>query len=141
VVRDHQGILIKWRGEGDSTFSVFTDGTDAIAAAGAIQATIAGHRWPTSRPLSVRVALHTGQAELRERDYFGPTVNRCARLRAIAHGGQILVSAATRELARDHLPDGLDLHDLGERELKDLSGTERVYEVQAADIGATSWRS
>jgi class 3 adenylate cyclase len=138
VVRDHQGVLIKWRGEGDSTFSVFTDATDAIAAASAIQTMMAGHRWPTPRPLSVRAALHTGQAELRERDYFGPTVNRCARLRAIAQGGQTLVSAATRELARDRLPDGPDLHDLGERELKDLSGTERVYELRATDIGAAS---
>jgi class 3 adenylate cyclase len=86
----------------------------------------------------VRAALHTGQADLRERDYFGSTVNRCARLRAIAQGGQTLVSAATRELARDHLPASLALHDLGERQLKDLTGSERVYELRAADIGAAS---
>ncbi|HEV3474035.1 MAG TPA: adenylate/guanylate cyclase domain-containing protein [Actinomycetota bacterium] len=141
VVRDHGGVLIKWRGEGDSTFSVFTSATDAIAAANAIQGAIAEHRWPTPRPLSVRAALNTGEAELRERDYFGPTVNRCARLRAIADGGQTLVSAATRELARDSLPPDLALHDLGERQLKDVSGTERVYELRRADVPSTSWRS
>ena len=86
---------------------------------------------PTSRPLSVRAALHTGLAELRGRDYFGPAVNRCARLRGIAIGGQTLVSAATRELHRDQVPDGLALVDLGDRELKDL-GPERVYELREA---------
>jgi class 3 adenylate cyclase len=138
VVRDHGGILIKWRGEGDSTFSVFTVSPDAIAAAHAIQSAIAEHRWPTPKSLSVRAALHTGQAELRERDYFGPVVNRCARLRALAHGGQTLVSAATRELARDTLPNGIALDDLGERQLKDLSGTEHVYEIRSAGLGTRS---
>ena len=129
IVTDHAGILIKWRGEGDSTFSVFTSAGDAIESAQAIQDTLSRHRWDTTRSLSVRAAVHTGEAELRERDYFGQAVNRCARLRSLAHGGQTLVSAATRELVRDRLPDNLDLHDLGEHELKDLIGTERVYEV------------
>jgi class 3 adenylate cyclase len=129
IVTDHAGILIKWRGEGDSTFSVFTSAGEAIESAHAIQDTLSRHRWDTTRPLSVRAAVHTGEAELRERDYFGQAVNRCARLRSLAHGGQTLVSAATRELIRDRLPDNLDLNDLGEHELKDLIGTERVYEV------------
>lgn len=90
-----------------------------------------GREWSTPRPLRVRASLHTGQAELRGRDYFGQAVNRCARVRAVAEGGQILVSAATRELVRDRLPDELVLHDLGERELKDL-GPERVYELRTA---------
>lgn len=107
IVRDKGGILIKWRGEGDSTFSVFTSAGDAVATAGAIQDAIERRDWATPRPLSVRAALHTGEAELRERDYFGQTVNRCARLRAIARGGQTLVSAATRELARDRLAESL----------------------------------
>jgi class 3 adenylate cyclase len=130
IVADSGGILLKWRGEGDSTFSVFTSAAEALVAAATIHDAIDRHPWPTTRPLSVRAALHTGEAELRERDYFGPAVNRCARLRALAHGGQTLVSAATRELVRDNLPQGVVLLDLGDHELKDLSGTERVYEIR-----------
>lgn len=129
------GLLIKWRGEGDSTFSVFTDAAGAVVAALDLQDELSRHRWPTSRPISVRAALHTGEAELRERDYFGKTVNRCARLRAIAVGGQTLVSSVTRELARDNLPDAVVLTDLGERPLKDLAEPEHVYQVAAADPG------
>jgi class 3 adenylate cyclase len=132
-VQEHGGILMKWRGEGDSTFSVFTAAADAIAAAHAFQVAMAEHPWPTPRPLTVRAALHTGEAELRGRDYFGQTVNRCSRLRGIASGGQTLVSAATRELARDRLPKHLELINLGDRELKDL-GTERVYDLRSADV-------
>jgi class 3 adenylate cyclase len=134
LVRAHQGILIKWRGEGDSTFSVFTSAGNAAAAAGAIQGEVAAHRWPTSRPLAVRAAVHTGEAELRARDYFGQTVNRCARLRGLARGGQTVVSAATRELIRDHLPGDLILEDLGEHQLKDVVGTDRVYELRRVDL-------
>jgi class 3 adenylate cyclase len=81
----------------------------------------------------VRVAVHTGEAELRERDYFGQTVNRCARLRALARGGQTMVSAATRELIRDRLPHDVVLEDLGEHQLKDVVGTDRVYELRRVD--------
>jgi class 3 adenylate cyclase len=133
LVRQHQGILIKWRGEGDSTFSVFTSAASAVAAAAAIQGRVRAHRWQTSRPLAVRVAVHTGEAELRERDYFGQTVNRCARLRALARGGQTMVSAATRELIRDRLPHDVVLEDLGEHQLKDVVGTDRVYELRRVD--------
>jgi class 3 adenylate cyclase len=129
-VRDRGGILIKWRGEGDSTFSVFTSATDAIAAAADIQDSMGRQAWATPRPLKLRAALHTGEAELRERDYFGPTVNRCARIRALAKGGQTLASAASRELARDALPETATLLDLGEHELKDL-GPERVFELRS----------
>ena len=104
-------MLVKWRGEGDSTFSVFTNAAEAIGAAATLQDAFGRHEWPTPRPLSVRAALHTGQAELRERDYFGQAVNRCARLRLLARGGQTLVSAATRELAREGLPETVTLID------------------------------
>lgn len=131
VVTDRGGALIKWRGEGDSTFSVFTDAAIAVAAAVALQQAIGAERWPTQRQIVIRAALHTGEAELRERDYYGKTVNRCARLRSVARGGQTLLTAATRELARDRLPETLTIADLGERELKDLSEPEHVYEVTA----------
>jgi class 3 adenylate cyclase len=132
TVTDQGGLLVKWRGEGDSTFSVFTNAAEAIGAAAALQDAFGGHEWPTPRPLSVRAALHTGQAELRERDYFGQAVNRCARLRSLARGGQTLVSAATRELAREGLPETMTLIDLGERQLKDMSEPEHVYQVGPA---------
>jgi class 3 adenylate cyclase len=129
VVTDGGGVLVKWKGEGDSTFSVFLDAAGAVAAAQALQEGLRSHDWPTPRPISVRAALHTGEAELRGRDYFGMTVIRCARLRAIAVGGQTLVSAATRELARERLPEALAMHDLGEKRLKDIVDPERVYEI------------
>ncbi len=132
AVTDAGGILIKWRGEGDSTFSVFTDAAAGVRGALAVQEAIRREPWRTGRPIRVRAALHTGEAELRERDYFGRTVNRCARLRALAVGGQTLVSAATRELVRDSLPAGLDIADLGERTLKDIAEPEHVFAVVAA---------
>jgi class 3 adenylate cyclase len=131
TVADNGGLLIKWRGEGDSTFSVFSDATTALRAAVAVQAAITAEPWETSRPIRVRAALHTGEAELRERDYFGRTVNRCARLRALAVGGQTLLSSTTRELVRDGLPAGLAIADLGERTLKDIAEPEHVFEVLA----------
>ena len=80
-------------------------------------------------PLKVRVALHSGEAELRENDYYGPVVNLCARLRSIAHGGQVLVSETTADLIRDRLPAGTSLRDSGTHRLKGLSEPERVFEL------------
>lgn len=133
VVQEHAGILMKWRGEGDSTFSVFPAAANAVTAAHHLRVAVAQHLWPTPRPLRIRAALHTGEAELRGRDYFGQAVNRCARLRSIATGGEVLVSAATRELARDRLPEHLELVDTGERQLKDV-GTERVYGLRPVGL-------
>ena len=131
IVGDGGGVLVKWRGEGDSTFSVFTNAGQAVLTAMTLQEAIRGHDWGTVRPISIRAALHTGEAELRERDYFGQTVNRCARLRSLAKGGQTLVSAATRELAREGLSTELRFADLGQHQLKDVSEPEQVYEVTA----------
>src|SRR5262245_32047558 len=97
LTEQHHGQVVRPRGEGDSRFCVFARATDAVAAADAIQRALHEEAWPTPEPLRVRVALHTGEAELREGDYYGAAVNRCARLRAIAHGGQTLLSVATQE--------------------------------------------
>ncbi|HEX9695083.1 MAG TPA: adenylate/guanylate cyclase domain-containing protein [Actinomycetota bacterium] len=133
LVRDrvagHGGVLVKSRGEGDSTFSVFADPANALAAAISIQSDIAARSWPTTRPIRVRASLHTGAAQLRDRDYYGPVINRCARLRAIACGGQTLVSGATYELGRGSLPSGVTLVDLGTHTLKDLVDAERVFQL------------
>jgi class 3 adenylate cyclase len=131
LVSDGGGMLVKWRGEGDSTFSVFTNAAQAVLTAVNLQEAIRERDWETPRPISIRAALHTGEAELRERDYFGQAVNRCARLRSVANGGQTVVSAATRELAWESLPKGVILTHLGEYQLRDVSEPEQVYEVVA----------
>jgi predicted ATPase len=82
------------------------------------------------------MALHSGVAEQRECDYYGPALNRAARLMAAGHGGQILLSMATEELLRDQLPADVALRDMGERRLKDLIRAERVFQVTAPDLPA-----
>lgn len=129
LIREGGGVLVKWKGEGDSTFSVFTDPGEAVEAAMALQEAIHSYQWDLVRPISIRAALHTGEAELRDRDYYGQTVNRCARIRSLGHGGQTLVSAATRELVRSASPEALTFTDLGEQQLKDFTEPQRVYEV------------
>jgi class 3 adenylate cyclase len=125
----HGGRVVRPRGEGDSRFCVFARATDAVAAAAAIQRALHDHAWPEATPLRVRMALHTGEADLRGGDYYGSAVNRCARLRAIAHGGQTVLSMAAEELVRDTLPPGVTLKDLGEHRLSDLARPERVFQL------------
>jgi class 3 adenylate cyclase len=99
AVEAQHGHVVRPRGEGDSRFAVFARATDAVVAAAAIQRALHAERWPGETRLQVRLALHTGAAGLRDGDYYGIAVNRCARLRALAHGGQILVSQATHDLS------------------------------------------
>jgi class 3 adenylate cyclase len=87
LVELQQGVLVRPRGEGDSRFAVFTRASDAVAAACAIQRAMISEEWLLPKPLRVRIAVHTGEADLRDGDYYGTAVNRCARLRAIGHGG------------------------------------------------------
>ena len=125
----NDGTLVRPRGEGDSRFAVFAQASSAVAAAAAIQQALHSETWPTPGPLRVRMALHTGEADLRDGDYYGSTVNRCARLRALAHGGQSLLSRATTELVRDNVPTRARLDDLGEHRLKDMVRPENVYQL------------
>jgi hypothetical protein len=83
----------------------------------------------------VRVALHTGEAELREGDYYGLAVNHCARLRTVGHGGQILLSEATRVLLGNDLPEGVEVRDLGNAQLKDVQH-ERIFQLALKDATA-----
>src|ERR1700758_1275559 len=130
VVTSRGGRLIKTRGEGDATFSVFERPSAAAAAAIELQEAIVGEPWALREPMRIRVALHTGEAELRDGDYFGRAVNRAARLRSLAAGGQILCSGATAELVIDSLPDDVLLADLGMRQLKNLARPEHVFELR-----------
>ena len=109
VVTSRGGRLIKTRGEGDATFSVFDRPSAAAAAAIELQEAILHEPWALSEPMRIRVALHTGEVELRDGDYFGRAVNRAARLRSLADGGQILCSGATAELVIDSLSDDVIL--------------------------------
>jgi predicted ATPase/class 3 adenylate cyclase len=114
---------------GDSFAAAFWRAGGAVAAALAAQRRLADQDWPGEVRLRVRMGLHTGEADERDGDYFGPEVNRAARLMAIAHGGQIVCSPATAELVGGHLPPGVSLADLGVHRLRDLSEPLRVFEV------------
>ena len=128
-VEKHRGTVVRPRGEGDSRFAVFPRATDAVTAACAIQIGLQTEPWRTSRPLRVRMALHTGEADVRDGDYYGSAVNRCARLRALAHGGQILLSATTARLAQEGMTGESGLRDLGIHHLKDLQQPEQVFQL------------
>ena len=131
AVAVHGGTLLKTRGEGDSTFSVFSRATGAVAAALAIRQALADTIWPQGAALRVRIAIHTGETHERDGDYFGATVNRAARLRGIAAGGQILLSQSTSEVVADHSGDrnAVVVVELGYHQLADLARPELVYEL------------
>jgi predicted ATPase len=95
---------------------------------------VAAEEWGEVGPLRVRMALHTGAAQSRDDDYFGPTLNRVARVLSTGYGGQILLSVATVELVRDSLPAATSLQDLGEHALKDLLRPEHVYQLSIPDL-------
>ena len=128
-VKRLNGYVVKSKGEGDSAFAVFSHARDAVAAAILLQCVLGGQSWPTVTSIRVRMAIHTGQVELRDGDYYGPTVNRCARLRSLAQGGQVLISGVTAQLTRGQLPKDAHLLDLGTHQLKDLSAPERVWQL------------
>lgn len=130
VVTSRGGRLIKTRGEGDATFSVFERPSAAAAAAIELQDAITHEPWALAEPMRIRVALHTGEVEFRDGDYFGRAVNRAARLRSLATGGQILCSGATAELVIDSLRDDVLLVDLGMRQLRNLARPEHVFELR-----------
>ncbi|WP_301337078.1 BTAD domain-containing putative transcriptional regulator [Mycobacterium colombiense] len=138
VVTSRGGRLIKTRGEGDATFSVFDRPSAGAAAAIELQDAITHEPWASRNPIRVRMALHTGEVELRDGDYFGRAVNRVARLRSLAEGGQILCSGATAELVIDSLADDVMLTDLGMRQLKNLARPEHVFELRLETGGEQS---
>jgi predicted ATPase/class 3 adenylate cyclase len=121
---------------GDEFCAAFRTPLAAVSAALDAQRALAAEVWPTSRPVLVRMGLHTGACEERDNDYFGPPVNRTARLEAIAHGGQVLLSGATAGLVADGLPSGVALRDMGQHRLKDLGRPEQVFQLEAAFLTA-----
>jgi predicted ATPase/class 3 adenylate cyclase/DNA-binding SARP family transcriptional activator len=128
----HRGRLLKTKGEGDATVTVFRRASDAVAGAANIQEALAAAPWPDGMRLQVRVAVHTGEAHERDHDYFGPALNRAARLRGLARGGATVVSQATAEIVQDRLPREVELVALGRHELRGLSRPENVFELRPA---------
>ncbi|HVE76767.1 MAG TPA: adenylate/guanylate cyclase domain-containing protein [Actinomycetota bacterium] len=127
VLAENQGARPRDQGEGDSFLAGFAHASDAISCAISLQAQIAEQGLTQIR---LRLAIHTGDVQLRDKqNYAGPAVNRCARLRALAHGGQTLVSQSTYQLVADRPPMDSGFKDLGTHRLRDLGRPEHVYQL------------
>src|SRR5918998_593450 len=133
AIEGHGGFVFKT--VGDAFCAVFPTALGALEAALAAQRGLFSEAWGEEvGAIRTRMALHTGTTHERDGDYFGPPVNRVARLLSAGHGGQVLLSSSTQELVRDHLPPQTHLRDLGERRLKDLSRPERIFQLTAPDL-------
>jgi predicted ATPase len=136
IIRDaaasHGGRVFKT--VGDAFCIAFAAAPHALRSALDAQRALHTEDWGEVGAIRVRMALHTGTAELRNGDYFGPALNRIARLDAVGHGGQILLSRVTQDLVRDELPEGVSLLDLGEHRLKDLLRPERIFQIVVPDL-------
>jgi class 3 adenylate cyclase len=126
AIEVHDGVVFSTGGDGLA--AAFQRAPDAVGAALDAQRRLRSQTWDP--PLSVRMAVQTGDVEERDGDYFGPPLNRCARLMASAHGGQVLCSGVTFSLVADRLPDGASLRDLGSHRLRDLSEPEHVFQLE-----------
>src|SRR5258706_3530958 len=134
VIESNQGHVIKTTGDGvHAVFMTAIDGiTSAIAAQRSIQTS---EVFKTSEVLlRVRMGLHTGEAELRDGDYYGQSLNRAARIMSIGHGGQILISETAMQVVREHLSQELTLLELGEHYFKGLARPRKIYQVVSAGL-------
>jgi class 3 adenylate cyclase len=128
VIAAHGGVRPVEQGEGDSFVAAFARASDAVACALGLQ------RAPLA-PIRLRIGVHTGEVQLRdEGNYAGPTINRAARLRDLAHGGQTVLSGATEDMVVDRLPPSAWLSDLGTHPLRDLPRPERVVQLCHPDL-------
>jgi predicted ATPase/class 3 adenylate cyclase len=127
AVEDSDGRVVKVMGDG--LMAVFSSASDGARACLEAQRTLQAEAWGATGPLRVRMGLHAGEAQPRAGDFYGPSVNRAARIMAAAHGGQVLLSGLAAELAGQRLPEGAGLRDLGEHRLKDLFQPERIFQL------------
>ena len=127
AVEGSNGRVIKTTGDG--LLAVFSSASDGLVACLNAQLSLVNEPWADIGPLRVRMGLHTGEAQSRGGDYFGPALNRAARLMAAAHGGQVLLSAAAVILVADQMPEGAEMRDLGEHRLKDLERPEHIFQL------------
>ena len=135
VIERHGGVAITSRGEGDSFFAVFPSAAGAVEAAGACQLALQREPWPEGAVLRVRMGLHTGEARARGSDRVDHApINRCARIKAVAHGGQVLATKTTCDLVEGRLAGGFGLRRLGEFQLRDLAQPELIYQLTHPDL-------
>jgi class 3 adenylate cyclase len=128
TIAAHDGVRPLEQGEGDSFVAAFARASDAVACALALQ------RAPLA-PIRIRIGLHTGEIQLRdESNYAGPTINRTARIRDLAHGGQTVLSGVTESLVVDRLPEGVWLAELGSYPLRGVPRPERVVQLCHPDL-------
>ena len=137
VIGEHGGAVITSRGEGDSFFAVFHSAVSAVEAAGMCQLRLRREVWPANMALRVRMGLHTGEARVRGGDHLDHSpINRCARVRAAGHGGQVLLTKATSDLVAGRLGGGFGLKRLGDFRLRDLAAPELIFQLIHADLPA-----
>jgi predicted ATPase/class 3 adenylate cyclase len=122
--------------QGDAFFAVFSSPRGCVAAVLEMQQAMAAHAWPGGEQVRVRMGIHCGEAARTAAGLVGLEVHRAARVAAVGHGGQVLVSEAAAVLVRDGLPPGAALADLGSHRLKDLGRPEQVFQLQAAGLPA-----
>src|SRR6516165_2911493 len=135
LIEERGGVVVTSRGEGDSLFAAFPGAASAVEAAGACQFALSREAWPGGAALRVRMGLHTGEARVRGSDYVDHApINRCARVKAAGHGGQVLVTKTTRDLAEGWLGGGFGLKRLGEFRLRDLAEPELIYQLTHPDL-------
>ena len=128
---DHGGEEIDT--QGDAFFYSFPRAREAVAAAVEVQRAHAAAKWPGGQPVRVRMGLHTGEPAVGDEGYTGLDVVRAARIAAVARGGQVLLSATTRALIGDDVPDGVEVHSLGAQRLKDIDRPEPLHELRIDD--------
>ena len=139
AIEANEGVVFKT--VGDAFCAAFATVPDALAAAIASQLLLLTETWEQIGPLRIRMALHTGEAKERDGDYFGPTLNRVARLQALGHGQQTLLSQTTYALIRDSLRTDVTLQDMGQHRLKDLLAPEHVWQLSIPPSPPSSRRS
>ncbi|HEY7469906.1 MAG TPA: adenylate/guanylate cyclase domain-containing protein, partial [Acidimicrobiia bacterium] len=132
AITANSGVVVKT--EGDSFFAVFASALDALRAALHAQHGLIAHPWPADGVVRSRMGLHTGLGVLGGSDYVGLDVHRAARIADAAHGGQIVLSEPTAILVERHLPENVDLRDLGKHRLKDLSDPEAIFQIVAPGL-------
>ena len=132
AITQSQGKVVKTTGDG--VVAVFATVADTVGAAIDAQKRLHDEEWGLTGPLRVRMGVHAGETNSRDGDYFGPTMNRTARIMAAGHGGQVLLSAAAAGLADERMPPGAALRDLGVHRLKDLTLPEHLYQLVHDDL-------
>jgi predicted ATPase/class 3 adenylate cyclase len=136
-----RAAFAEWRGheistEGDSFYVVFASADDAVGCCVAAQRALVGYDWAGGAVVRVRMGLHSGEPVAHEGNYLGMDVHRAARIAATAHGGQVVLSEATRALAAGGMPDGVSVLDLGFHRLKDIADAERIWQLAGPGLAS-----